>query len=117
MLRMSKDHRSAGLWWSLPLSGVSFGGHGSFLGLLRSSFVFLIISCHVWSCGRWSCDGVYRDQWAMRRTSLLPSIMKPGDPFFPPWKYVPLDFDSSSFASEKEREKGHHVGTFSLSFL
>jgi hypothetical protein len=28
---MSKNHRSAGLWWSLLLSGGSLGGHGSSL--------------------------------------------------------------------------------------
>ena len=44
MLRMSKDHRSTGLRWSLPLSGISLGGHGSFLDLLNSCFVFLITS-------------------------------------------------------------------------
>uniref|UniRef100_A0A2N9H3E4 Uncharacterized protein n=1 Tax=Fagus sylvatica TaxID=28930 RepID=A0A2N9H3E4_FAGSY len=44
MLRMGKDHWSAGLRQSLPLDSVSFGGHGSFLGLLRSWFVFSITS-------------------------------------------------------------------------
>ena len=43
MLRMNKDHRSVGLWWSLPLSGGSFGGHGSFLDLISPYFVFPII--------------------------------------------------------------------------
>ena len=79
---MSKDHRSAGLRWSLLLRGSSFGGHGSFLGLFSSSFVFLIISCHIWSCGRWFCGGVYRDRWVMRRTSSLPAIMVLGDLYF-----------------------------------
>ena len=44
MLKINKDHQSAGLWWSLLLSGDSLGGHGSFLGLISSCFVFPIIS-------------------------------------------------------------------------
>ena len=71
MLKMSRDHQSTGLRWSSPLDGVSFGGHGGFLGPFSSSFIFFIISCHVWCCGRRSWDGVYRDQWTMVRTKLL----------------------------------------------
>ena len=52
MLRTSKDHRSAGLWWSLLLSGVSLVGHGSFLSLLHSCFVFPITSLF-WSYLPW----------------------------------------------------------------
>ena len=79
---MSKDHRSAGLRWSLLLRGSSFGGHGSFLGLFSSFFVFLMICCHIWSCGRRFCGGVYRDRWVMRRTSPLLVIMVLGDLYF-----------------------------------
>uniref|UniRef100_A0A2N9F1X2 Uncharacterized protein n=1 Tax=Fagus sylvatica TaxID=28930 RepID=A0A2N9F1X2_FAGSY len=44
MLKMSKDYRSAGLRWSLLLSGGSLGGHGSSLGFICSCFVFSITS-------------------------------------------------------------------------
>jgi hypothetical protein len=44
MLRMGKDHRSAGLRWSLPLSGVGLGGHGSLLGFFNSCLIFPITS-------------------------------------------------------------------------
>ena len=44
MLRMSKEHQSAGLRWSLPLNGVGFSSHGSLLGLFNSCFVFPITS-------------------------------------------------------------------------
>ena len=44
MLKMSKDHQSARLQWSLPLSGVSLGGHGSLLDLFNSCFIFSITS-------------------------------------------------------------------------
>uniref|UniRef100_A0A2N9FJP2 phosphoribosylformylglycinamidine cyclo-ligase n=1 Tax=Fagus sylvatica TaxID=28930 RepID=A0A2N9FJP2_FAGSY len=40
MIGRSKDHRSAGLWWSLLLSGGSLGGHGRLL----KSFQSLIIT-------------------------------------------------------------------------
>ena len=40
MMGRSKDHRSAGLWWSLLLSGGSLGGHGRLL----KSFQSLIIT-------------------------------------------------------------------------
>jgi hypothetical protein len=42
MLKMKKDHWSAGLWWSLILSDGSLGGHGSSLGFICSCFVFSI---------------------------------------------------------------------------
>ncbi len=71
MLRMSRDHRIVGLRWLSPLGGVSFGGHGGFLDPFSSSFIFFLISCHIWGCGRRSWDGVYRDQWTMVRTKLL----------------------------------------------
>ena len=41
---MSKDHRSAGLRWSLLLSGGSLGGPGSSLSFICSCFVFSITS-------------------------------------------------------------------------
>ena len=69
MLKMSKDHRSVGIWWSLLLSGGSLGSHGNFLGLFSSSFVFLMISCHFWSCDRRFCGSVYHDHWAMKSFS------------------------------------------------
>ena len=69
MLKMSKDHRSAGLWWSLLLSGGSLGGHGNFLSLFSSSFVFFMTSCHIWSCDGRFCGSVYRDHWTMRSFS------------------------------------------------
>uniref|UniRef100_A0A2N9FH58 Uncharacterized protein n=1 Tax=Fagus sylvatica TaxID=28930 RepID=A0A2N9FH58_FAGSY len=40
MMVRSKDHRSAGLWWSLLSSSGSLGGHGR----LRKSFRSLIIT-------------------------------------------------------------------------
>ena len=40
MMGRSKDHRSAGLWWSLLLSGGSLGGYGKLL----KSFQSLIIT-------------------------------------------------------------------------
>uniref|UniRef100_A0A2N9EG99 Uncharacterized protein n=1 Tax=Fagus sylvatica TaxID=28930 RepID=A0A2N9EG99_FAGSY len=47
MMWRSKDHRSAGLGWSLSLSGGGFGGHGRFL----KSFQPLIITfCFSWCC-------------------------------------------------------------------
>ena len=47
MLRMSKDHRSAGLRWSLPSSGVNFDSHGNLLDLFTSCFVFSITSLFI----------------------------------------------------------------------
>jgi hypothetical protein len=44
MLKMNKDHWSAGLRWSLLLSGGSLGGHGSSFGFICSYFVFSITS-------------------------------------------------------------------------
>uniref|UniRef100_A0A2N9HBL5 Uncharacterized protein n=1 Tax=Fagus sylvatica TaxID=28930 RepID=A0A2N9HBL5_FAGSY len=44
MLKMNKDHWSAGLRWSLILSGGSLGGHDSSLGFICSCFVFSITS-------------------------------------------------------------------------
>ena len=106
MLRMSKDHRSAGLRWSLLLSGGSFGGHGSFLGLLSSSFVFLIISCHIWSCGRRFCGSVYHDRWAIRRTSPLPTIIVLGDQYFSLGRSFLLRLE---LRAEEERKRKHQV--------
>ena len=113
---MSKEHQSAGLRWSLLLRGSSFGGHGSFLGLFSSSFVFLIISCHIWSCGRWFCCGVYRDRWVMRRTSSLPAIMVFGDLYFSLGK----SFSFMPWAlrwGRKEEKASRGGGAFPSSFL
>uniref|UniRef100_A0A2N9J2I0 Uncharacterized protein n=1 Tax=Fagus sylvatica TaxID=28930 RepID=A0A2N9J2I0_FAGSY len=55
MMVRSRDHRSAGLWWSLPLSGGGLGGHGRFL----KSFQPLIITfCFSWCCRGLLCDEV-----------------------------------------------------------
>ena len=45
MLKMNKDHRSAGLRWSLLLSGGSLGGHDSSLSFICTCFVFPITAC------------------------------------------------------------------------
>jgi hypothetical protein len=45
---MSKDHRSAGLWWSLPLVDAGLGDHGRPLGLFGSCFILLINLCSGW---------------------------------------------------------------------
>ena len=99
MLRMNKDHRSARLRWSLPLRGGSFGG------LLSSSFIFLMISCHIWSCGRWFCGSVYRDRWAMKRTSPLSAIMVFGDPYFSLGRSFLLRLELHVWGRKKERER------------
>ena len=44
MLKINKDYRSAGLRWSMFLSGGSLGGHGSSLDFICSSLVFSITS-------------------------------------------------------------------------
>ena len=44
MLKMNKDHQSAGLRWSLLLCDGSLDGHGSFLGFICFSLVFSINS-------------------------------------------------------------------------
>ena len=104
---MSKDHRSAGLRWLLLLRGSSFDGHGSFLGLFSSSFVFLMISCHIWSYGRWFCGGVYRDRWVMKRTNPLPAIMVLGDPYFSLGRSFSFTLWALHWGRKEERE--HHV--------
>uniref|UniRef100_A0A2N9GDQ4 Uncharacterized protein n=1 Tax=Fagus sylvatica TaxID=28930 RepID=A0A2N9GDQ4_FAGSY len=38
MMWRSKDHRSAGLWWSLLSSGGSLGGHGRLLKVHRDQW-------------------------------------------------------------------------------
>ena len=96
---MNKDHRSAGLRWSLPLRGGNFGG------LLSSSFIFLMISCHIWSCGRWFCGSVYRDRWAMKRTSPLSAIMVFGDPYFSLGRSFLLRLELHVWGRKKERER------------
>uniref|UniRef100_A0A2N9ENK7 Uncharacterized protein n=1 Tax=Fagus sylvatica TaxID=28930 RepID=A0A2N9ENK7_FAGSY len=42
MMWRSKDHRSAGLWWSLLLSGGSLGGHGRLLKSFQSLIVTFV---------------------------------------------------------------------------
>uniref|UniRef100_A0A2N9FCW8 Terpene synthase N-terminal domain-containing protein n=1 Tax=Fagus sylvatica TaxID=28930 RepID=A0A2N9FCW8_FAGSY len=68
MLKMSKDHWSAGLWWSLLLSGGSLGGHSRLLSPFSSC---LITFCFSWCCRGSFRDGVHRDQWTKGRTSFL----------------------------------------------
>ena len=42
MIGRSKDHQSAGLWWSLLLSGGSLGGHGRLLKSFRSLIITFV---------------------------------------------------------------------------
>ena len=85
----SKDHRSAGLWWSLLSSG---GGHGRFL---KSSLILIIIFCSSWCCRGLLCDEVHRDQWTKEITS-LPFIITHfswywfGRPWEISWSFQPL---------------------------
>ena len=82
MLKMNKDHRSAGLRWSLLLSGGSLGGHSSFLGLICSCFIFSITSPIT--------AGVAADVFVKCLLHLMVNeknqppyaIMMPGDPCF-----------------------------------
>uniref|UniRef100_A0A2N9G5J9 Uncharacterized protein n=1 Tax=Fagus sylvatica TaxID=28930 RepID=A0A2N9G5J9_FAGSY len=67
MMWRSKDHRSAGLWWSLLSSGGSLGGHGR---LLKSFQSLIIHFCSSWCCRGLLCDEVHRDQWTKEMTSL-----------------------------------------------
>ena len=89
MLRMSKDHRSAGLWWSLLLSGGSLGGHGRLLSPFSSC---LITFCFSWCCRGSFRDGVHRDQWTKGRTSFLFMVSCfsrcwPGQPWQTSWSF------------------------------
>uniref|UniRef100_A0A2N9EK25 Uncharacterized protein n=1 Tax=Fagus sylvatica TaxID=28930 RepID=A0A2N9EK25_FAGSY len=60
MMVRSRDHRSAGLWWSLPLSGGGLGGHGR----LHKSFQSLIITfVPAGAAVDYFCDEIHRDQW------------------------------------------------------
>ena len=61
MMRMSKDHRSAGLRWSLPLVDAGLGSHGRPLGLFGSCFILLINLCSGWLLPQTiSCEGIRR---------------------------------------------------------
>jgi hypothetical protein len=61
MMRMSKDHQSAGLRWSLPLVDAGLGGRGKPLGLFRSCFIFSINLGFLAGCHRRPfCEGVRR---------------------------------------------------------
>ena len=71
MLKMNKDHRSAGLRWSLLLSGSSLGGYGSSLGFICSCFVFPITSPITAGVAADVFVNVYCTRWLMRRTSSL----------------------------------------------
>ena len=137
MTRMSKDYRSAGPRWSLPLSGAGLGGHGRPLGLFSLCFIFSITFCFSWCC-RWFCGGVRREPmdngkdqlpsslflvsigaatdpfsgnkpWLLVNEENQPSliIMKPGNLPHQSWKYTSSDALSSA---PKEEGNGHHVG-------
>uniref|UniRef100_A0A2N9HF32 Uncharacterized protein n=1 Tax=Fagus sylvatica TaxID=28930 RepID=A0A2N9HF32_FAGSY len=61
MMRMSKDHRSAGLRWSLPLVDAGLGGHGRPLGLFGSCFILSINLCFSWLLPQTIfCEGIRR---------------------------------------------------------
>ena len=94
MMRMSKDHRSAELRWSLPLVDAGLGGHGRPLGLFRSCFIFSINLGFLAGCYRRpSFVKEYAiDQWTKWRTShflhhLLLSLV-PLQTIFS-WRYFP----------------------------
>uniref|UniRef100_A0A2N9HYU9 Uncharacterized protein n=1 Tax=Fagus sylvatica TaxID=28930 RepID=A0A2N9HYU9_FAGSY len=65
MMWRSKDHRSAGLWWSLSPSG---GGHDRFL---KSLLGLIIISSPSWCCRGLICAEVHRDPWTKKIPSWL----------------------------------------------
>ena len=93
MMRMSKDHRSAGLRWSLPLVDAGLGDHGKPFGLSRSCFILSINPCFSWlllqtvfceGVGRGPVDNV-KDQ--PTSSSFLVFIGVAADHFS--WRYFP----------------------------
>jgi hypothetical protein len=61
MMRMSKDYRSAGLRWLLPLVDAGLGGHGRPLGLFCSCFILSINLCFSWLLPQTIfCEGIRR---------------------------------------------------------
>ena len=113
MLKMNKDHQSARLWWSPLLSGSSLGGHGSFLGLISSCFVFPIVSpitVDVAADGLWKC----LPQLMVNEKNQPPfAIMMPGDPHFTLGKCY---FNISSTAPKREGKRGITWGALPLFF-
>jgi hypothetical protein len=60
-MRTSKDHRSVGLQWLLPLSDADPGDHGRPLGLFRSCFIFSINLGFSWLLPQTVfCEGICR---------------------------------------------------------
>ena len=74
MLKMNKDHRSAGLRWSLILSGGSLGGHGSSLGFIYSCFVFSI-TFPIMACVAADIFMKYLPYLMVNRENQLPCVM------------------------------------------
>ena len=94
MMRMSKDHQSAGLRWSLPLVDAGLGGHGRPLGLFCSYFIFSINLGFLAGCHRrpFFVKEYAVDQWTKWRTShflhhFLLSLVPPQTIFS--WRYFP----------------------------
>ena len=111
---MNKDHRSAGLWWSLLLSGGSLGGHDSSLDLISSCFVFPIISpitAGVAADILWKC---LPHLMVNGKISSCFVIIWLGDPCFFHWKSTP---SLSRAPHPKKGGKEHHVGCFWLSIF
>jgi hypothetical protein len=71
---MNKDHRSAGLRWSLILSGGSLGGHGSSLGFICSCFVFSI-TFPIMACVAADIFMKYLPYLMVNRENQLPCVM------------------------------------------
>ena len=101
MIVRSRDHRCAGLWWSLPLSGGGLGGHGR----LHKPFWSLIITfVPAGATVDYFCDKIHRDQWTKEVTS-LPFIISYsswcwfGRPWKISWSFRPLPHLPRHFAA------------------
>uniref|UniRef100_A0A2N9IPZ8 Uncharacterized protein n=1 Tax=Fagus sylvatica TaxID=28930 RepID=A0A2N9IPZ8_FAGSY len=86
----SKDHRSAGLWWSLLSSG---GGHGRLSSLFSLGYDF----CFSWCCRGPFCDEVHRDLWPLPHLPRHPlrhlsQLAPPQIAFVTEFGCEPLDF-------------------------
>ena len=108
MLRMNKDHWSAGLRWSLPLIG------GSFLSLPSSCFVFCIISFHSWCCGRRFVGRSTATDGPREGLVFFVVIMCLEDPWFSLGKCHLIALSS---ASKMGGKREHHMGCFYFSLL
>ena len=94
--------------------GVSLGGHGSFLGLFTSCFIFPITLLFPTDVAADALLEVSTVTTGQREKPALSLIMKPGDRFFY-LENVPLQYLEQ--CTKKGGKKGLHVGAFPSLFF